>query len=48
MTHDPYQTYPTVGAFSGLTNPFSSPMQPCKPPRSIRAAGDTIRWPIHP
>jgi hypothetical protein len=25
MTHDPYQTYPTFGAFSGLTNPFNSP-----------------------
>jgi len=25
MTHDPYQSYPTFGAFSGLTNPFSSP-----------------------
>lgn len=25
MTHDPYQTYQTVGAYSGLTNPFSSP-----------------------
>ena len=25
MTHDPYQTYQTVNALSGLTNPFSSP-----------------------
>jgi hypothetical protein len=25
MTHDPYQTYPTFGAYTGLTNPFSSP-----------------------
>jgi len=25
MTHDPYQTYQTVGAHSGLMNPFSSP-----------------------
>jgi len=25
MTHDPYQTYQTVGAYSGLMNPFSSP-----------------------
>jgi len=27
MTHDPYQTYPTFGAYAGLTNPFSSPYQ---------------------
>jgi len=25
MTNDPYQTYQTVNALSGLTNPFSSP-----------------------
>jgi len=25
MTHDPYQTYATLGTLSGQTNPFSSP-----------------------
>jgi len=25
MTHDPYQTHAMFGAYSGLTNPFSSP-----------------------
>ena len=25
MSHDPYQTQQTLGAFSGLTNPFGSP-----------------------
>jgi hypothetical protein len=25
MTHDPYQTYQSLGAYSGLTNPFASP-----------------------
>jgi len=25
MTHDPYQMHPMIGAYSGLTNPFSSP-----------------------
>jgi hypothetical protein len=25
MTHDPYQTYQSLGAYSGLTNPFTSP-----------------------
>ena len=25
MTHDPYQTYPTMGAYGGVTTPFTSP-----------------------
>jgi hypothetical protein len=42
MTHDPYQTYPTVGAYSGLTNPFSSPYGAMQTSAFNPAAGNPL------
>jgi hypothetical protein len=49
MTHDPYQTHAMFGAYSGLTNPFSSPYAAMQtsamnPATSNPLAGNAGSW----